>query len=269
MFKIIAAFLLLAAEGISQAPLVVKRGMLAQVAFGTEDCLRDGRDCFWDTDLVFYNAGEDFALVKLRAYASDGSVLALPILGYEATQNEFSIPPRGSLFLDIDETAKGVKQGWIDIEYDQLIRGQGIFTRRVPGRADYQTALPILTREPARCLIPFPGDTSVLPDVLIIPFDNTSGDKGSFVTSVAFANATDDARRLDLEFFDEQGSSIVAKGYPLPPRGHIAFATPEKIPETIGKRGQIRVMADQTSFAGLGLLFNATGPFTSLAASVR
>lgn len=269
---ILLFWLLTAALEVNGQPLPAwtRRGSIAQVAFGTYDCLHNGSACFWDTDLIFTNIGDTAGIAKLKAYSDDGSVLLLPIVGQiMQAQYQFSIPSHGSLFLDIDETVPNLRQGWIDIEYDPFIRGQGIFTSRVPTRTDYQAAIPILTREPLRCIIPFPGDTSIYPDVLTVPVINTNTDKERFVTSVAFANITDTTRTLILEFDDEQGNVITTREYLLPSHGHIAFATTDQFPESIGRRGLMRVVSDQASFTALGFLFNSMGPFTSLVTSIR
>jgi hypothetical protein len=262
----------IAAYGVASAQALPQRpGSFAQVAVGYVD------GGSWDTDLVFGNIGTSPATVTVRAYASDGSPLALPVVGSESSaEYQFAIPANGSAYVDFDHTASPLKVGWLDVMMSSShIRGQGIFTQRVDGRPDSQAVVPLVTRDPAACLVSLPGDTRSMPDVLVMPFDNT----GNYVTSVAYANTSSVPLDRKLRFIGEDGKIVGEYPLQLPARGHMAVATPDSYSEARGKRGMIYVVNNSPSdmtlpkdMTAIGFLFRTDvggGAFTTIMPIVR
>jgi hypothetical protein len=93
----------------------------------------------------------------------------------------------------------------------------------------------------------------------VMVFDNTKG----YVIGAALANPSSlQANLVTAIFRDENGTLIMQDTFAMKALAHLAFAFPDRYPLTAGKKGTVEFQS--TGFlSGLGLRFNATGPFTS------
>jgi hypothetical protein len=106
--------------------------------------------------------------------------------------------------------------------------------------------------------VPFPPATN---PVILVPFDDTAG---QFTTSIAIANTTNSAQNISIEFDDSSNNPLLKDILALGPMQHMAFATTDRYSQLAGTKGLLRIFADPASTAVLGLLFNSTGPFTTI-----
>lgn len=254
----LAVLLALAALGVPAQTLPVRNGTFAQIAVGHFP-VGDGRGS-WKTTLVFTNLSSAGAAVTARWYASNGTPLQLPVTGGGIlTEIRVGMPPYGTARVEFDEEAVPLSVGWVDVTSTTSIRGQGLYRVRAPGRAAYEAAVPLLVREPSTCLVPLPQSTSLSPGVLVLPYNNTGG----YVTSVAFANTTSEARTLILEAVNDYGKSVFTTTINMAAREHRAFATTD-YPALRNTWGVLRVLENPAAFSGIAFLFNPDGPFTTL-----
>lgn len=240
-----------------------RTGSFAQLAWGTFDV--EGQRGYWKTSMLFMNIGAAAENVTISTFSVEGTPIAVPFVGrVPVTQPTITIPPGGTVQLDLDEQAGPLAAGWAQVTMGLSIRAQGIYTQAVPGRPTSQAVAPLVARDPARCILPFPSDTSGYPDVLVLPFDN-----GGFSTSYAFANTTDTARTLNVNFVDASGALLFSLTQDVPSRGHMAFDSTQ-YPQLRGQRGQAIVTKEADAWTAIGFLFNvAQSTFTTALPIVR
>jgi hypothetical protein len=230
------------------------QGNLGQIAFG---------GC-WQTTLTLINQNTaTTANVAISFYGDNGSPLSAPVQGVGIVASyKFTIQPgnrQDVILFDSDASSSAVER-WANVATtgDVALGGQGSFLCRVAGRPDYQAVVPLTAPKSSPCLVPFPPATN---PVILVPFDDTAG---QYTTSIAIANTTHAAQSIAIEFDDASNSPLLKDTLALGPMQHLAFATTDRYPQLAGTKGILRVFADPADAAVLGLLFNSTGPFTTI-----
>jgi len=237
---------------IASAAAAFGQGSFGQIAFG---------GC-WQTTLTLINQNSAAtANVTVAFYGDDGAPLSTPIQGVGSkTSYQFTIPPgiRQGVVLDNADASSAAVEGWASVVSmsDVSLAGQGSFLCRVAGRPDYQAVVPLNAPKSSPCLVPFPAAAN---PVILIPFDDAS-----YTTSVAIANTTAAPQNISIEFDDSSNNPLLKDTLALGPMQHVAFATTDRYAQLAGARGVVRIFADPAGAAVLGLLFNPTGPFTTI-----
>ncbi|MBZ5633951.1 MAG: hypothetical protein LAO55_12585 [Acidobacteriia bacterium] len=233
------------------------QGTFGQIAFGGG----------WQTTFTLLNLDPlNVASVTLSFYSDAGSPLSAPVQGVGTLSTyTFTIPARGAQSVVLSGSESVTSQGWANMTTagGVVVRGQGSFRLHVLGRQDSEAVVPLSTSGSTQCIIPFPTAP-----VLVIPFDNTSG---QYITSMAVANTTNTAQTASIEFDDQFNTPLVTDTLNLGALQHMAFSTIDKYPALAGKKGILRIsqatnpaLPNTTNLTVLGLLFNFTGPFTTI-----
>ena len=229
------------------------QGTFGQIAFG---------GCWQKTFTLINLNAQGAASVSLFFYADDGSQLSAPVqgVGNVPFPYVFTIPANGAQDVVLSSTAANVTQGWANMSTagGVIVRGQGSFRCHISGRPDFEAVVPLTTPASTECIIPFPPSPN---PVVLVPFDNTAG---QYVTSLALANTTSAALAIPVEFDDQFNNPLVTDMLSLGAMQHTAFATTDKYPALAGKKGVLRIKASTMNLTILGLLFNDTGPFTTI-----
>lgn len=134
------------------------------------------------------------------------------------------------------------EQGWAEVVTNQQVSGFAVFLQRLAGRFDQEAAAPVNAGPQMRFLL---------------PFDNTQ----PFTTTMALASF-DGRSTLAATVRDEQHRILEDQVIALPERGHLAFETPRRFPQSAGRRGTIEFHVQYGSISALGLRF-AGEAFTS------
>lgn len=240
-----------------------RTGSFAQVAVGYFDAA-GGRGT-WNTTLVFVNVSAAAASVEVKFRSSAGQALGLPVSGVGVvTERAVTVPGNGSARIEFDAASVPLGVGWVEVTAGAPVRGQGIYQVRAPGRASSEAAVPLAAREPSVCLVPLPNSAEAYPPALLLPYDNTRG----YVSSMAFANLSETARTLEVEFLDESGVVAYTLQQPMGPKAHAAFET-TNYAAVQGKKGVARVKQNAGEWTGIAFLFSPDGPFATLLPVLR
>ena len=239
------------ALGVLSMGAAIGQGTFGQIAYG---------GC-WQTTFTFANLNaQNTANVTLAFYGDDGSQLSAPVQGVgNISSYLFTIPPNGSRTVVLTSTDPNATQGWANMTTAGVtVRGQGSFLCRTPGRPDYEAVIPLTTPGTPGCIVAFPPPSD---PVILLPFNNTGG----HVTALAFANTTSMALPVVLEFADESSNLLVTSTLTLDAMHHTAFALSEdSYPALKATKGILRIHASPTTLTVLGLIFNFSGPFTTI-----
>lgn len=200
------------------------------------------------TTITLVNKDAVPATVSLQFYrrvAPDGTAESWipPMTNNQPLQNVM-IPPGSSATWQTTGTGS-VEQGWGEVLTNQQVSGFAVFLQRAPGRADQEAAVPVNAGPQQRFLL---------------PFDNTQ----PFTTTMALANFSGGSpASIAVTIRDEENAELEpAAGIEFPALGHLAFALPERFPQTAGRRGTIEFQVRAGSVSAVGLRF-AGEPFTS------
>ncbi len=240
------------------------QGSFAQIAVGQVQGIAGS---YWKTTLIFVNTGQTEVDLTVNFFQDDGTPLNVPVVGgTTGNAQPVKVPGNGSARLELDQTQSSTTlEGWAQVQSAVSVRGQAIYRSHLASGQDYEAVVPMLSPGQPVCLIYIPpGPTTML----MMPFDNTNG----YTTAVAFANLTASDDQLQLNFVDENGSVLLSPAISLTAQQHIACPTNQPgtgtgcpdLSALASKRGTIVVTANQTDFTAIGLLFNPTGPFTTL-----
>jgi hypothetical protein len=228
------------------------QGTFGQIAYG---------GC-WQTTFTLVNlSSQGTASVSLFFYGDDGSPLGAPVQGIgNVSSYIFTIPAGGAQNVVLSNSDTITTQGWASMSTGDgaTVRGQGSFRCHLSGRPDFEAVVPLSTPGSTPCIIPFPPQSN---PVILVPFDNTAS---QYTTSLALANITSAALAVPLEFDDQFNQLLAMDTLNLAAMQHTAFATTDKYPAVAGKKGILRIQASTANLTILGLLFNATGPFTTI-----
>jgi hypothetical protein len=233
---------ILAHYNAAQGP--VRTGILSHIATGGS----------WGTTITLANTSSVPVTAKLLFRADDGTPLTFPL---EATQQgvtqtlitatlERVISPNTTLRVETGAPANPVVWGWADVLSTGPLGGYAIF------RSTPQTGSPSEGTAPLQ---------SESPSAITLAYDNTGG----FVTSIALANLSAVSTNMTAMFWDDSGNLLGTQIIPFAAGGHTAFALPNQLAPTAGKRGIVQFQSAATGgIAGLGLRFSPFGTFTSV-----
>jgi len=98
------------------------------------------------------------------------------------------------------------------------------------------------------------------PSTITLPYDNTAG----FVMGVALANLSTVSANITASIWDDRGNQLGTQIFAMVGNGHTAFALPNQIPFTAGKRGivkfqVVRVLQESRRGSLRGRLSSAEG----------
>ena len=204
----------------------------------------------WKTTLIISNLDTATRKYKLLFHGDDGTTKRFSIVGRGSVDTlSGEIPPRGSV--TVETSGAGLLQsGWAELDglgTDYEIGLTAIFgTFGIAGRPDFEATVP------AADTVQYKG---------VLPFDNTRG----FTTSIAVLNASPfGSSSVPVTITNESGALLATETTTLAQGNKVAFATPDRWPQTAGKRGSIIFSGTLTYWAVLGFRFNSGGAFTTL-----
>lgn len=184
-------------------------------------------------------------------HGDDGNLRSFPFVG-RGSGNTFNgeIPAGGIAVFETPATAGQLSSGWAELDLlgsDSEVGIMAVFgTTGIPGRPDFEATVP--------------GGFSLQYDG-ILPLDNTRG----YVTSMAICNPSRfSTSSVPYTIYDENGAVLKRDSISLASGRKIAFATPERWPETAGRRGTIKFRGQLTSWSVLGFRFHPGGTFTTV-----
>ena len=206
----------------------------------------------WKTTITLVNLGAQDANFPLVLHAVDSTPLTLPFVSLGSLSTvPVHVPFKGSVRLETAGAPGNTSIGWAELQVgpSDLIGGTAVFRQAVPGRNDYEAAVPV---------------SGQLFQRMLSPFDNLN----NFTTAIAMTNAGNTTLGIDSQLRDEQGNVLDHRLPTLAPLNHTAYTTAQMFPATANIRG----VAEFQTFCGqqpcfglplLGLRFNPAGAFTS------
>ena len=148
-------------------------------------------------------------------------------------------------------TARTVPSGPLLSGYAKLVTAgfraiavNTIFTQFVPGRPNFQAAIPIRSR---------------FEDNLRVPFINTRG----LTATLAWVNANLSGQVVTMIARDGSGSELCRDAKMLAGGQHDAFVVRERLPCTAGRDGLLDIATDFVGITAIAFLFNDSGAFTT------
>jgi hypothetical protein len=200
--------------------------------------------------------------VTLSFFGDNGSPLNAPIQGFgNASSYPFTIPANGAQNVVLSSSDFTTTQGWASLSIASgIVRGQGSFRFLLPGGTISEAVVPLSLSGSGACIISFPIVPGS-PPVILIPFDNTTG---QYVTALAIANTSNTTLAVPLEFDDQSNNQLVSDTLNLTANQHTAFLFPQQYAALAGKKGILRIKQSSESVSVLGLLANATNAITTI-----
>jgi hypothetical protein len=191
----------------------------------------------WRTTIILVNNGAEAAPFSLRFWTDAGTFWNLNWDG----PADGMIPAGGSRTINTLSRESVTQQGWAELSSPAPIGAVGIFR----SGAGQEAAV----------------SATVGGRRFVLPFDNTQG----MVTSIAVVNTNaTQAGTVRVTLRDETGTQLDATSIAVLPRGHDAFAIPDRFGVTRGRRGVVEFSMDSPHITGLGLRFAPGGAFTSI-----
>ena len=206
----------------------------------------------WTTEFAFTNLGSSAAAVNIRWYGDNGQPLAVPVVGAtRATTQQFVIAPNGTFSFTLDNTQDPLTGGWAAVDVVGSITGQAIFHSALTGRPEYITSAPLVRNGPPNGIIVLGGGVPVTtvaaPVSLAVPFNNVGN-----ATGVSFANITNVAQTLVLNYVDNSGAVLMAQTIPLAAGAHTSF--PLNDSRVAGKKGVVLVNGDGSPYSAIAFV---------------
>lgn len=239
-----AVALLLAGISHAQKTRDIRAGRL----YSTIPHVVDGAS--WKTTITLVNLESATRKYRLVLRGDNGALRSFPFVG-RSPGNTFNgeIPPGGIAVFETPGTAPQLSSGWAELDALGTDSTVGIFavfgTTGIPGRPDFEATVH--------------GEFSLQYDG-IMPYDNTRG----YVTSIAVCNPSEfSTSSVPYTIYDENGAVLKRDSLALQRGNKVAFATPERWPETAGKRGTIHFQGQLTYWSVLGFRFHPGGAFTT------
>jgi hypothetical protein len=230
-----------AADGGKSITISEGNRILPQLVFGR----------LWKTTVHLVNMDAFSAQVPVEFFDDSGAPLRVPLVGVGLVDKiTVNVPGNGELVL---ETSSDVNeefvQGWgrFILPVVPKVGGLAILRQRVAGRPDYEAAIPLS------------ADTAYRS---VMVFDNSAG----YTTAVAVVNPRD-AGLVDVTvtFRDASGNVIGNDAFQLAPRRHMTYTLPGRISSVGGLKGVAEFRSvGAGGFSYMGLLFNSSGPFTTM-----
>ncbi|MBI4903867.1 MAG: BACON domain-containing protein [Acidobacteria bacterium] len=209
--------------------------VLSQIADGSN----------WRTGITLVNLDTAAAAFTLRFYDDNGNPLALLTDALSGRSNtiEGTIPVGGVRTINTLGIDATLSQGWVELSTTRTLNGTAVFRQR-SDRGDQEAGVPL---------------TGTI-NRFVLAFDNVD----NFVTSMAIVNTNaSQTVATNLIIRDEQGNQLSTDTIVMGPRVHQAFALPDRLPVTRGRRGSVEFSTNGSDITGLGLRFNPGGAFTS------
>jgi len=201
----------------------------------------------WQTTLVLANTTTSTIQASLSFYedTSGGATENWnPPLLETVSLQDLSLPGGGTLFLHTKGTAAATSQGWGQLQGAAGVVCYAIFTlHQGGGRPDLEGTAPA-TAPSSRVLM---------------PFDNTAG----LSTQMAVVNPTAASETISVSVQTDTGSISRSSLPAIPALGHMAFALPQLLAATSGKRGLVEFYSASGNVSILALQANPTLSFTS------
>lgn len=208
----------------------------------------------WQTTFTIVNLSERSpGEGTLHLWRSDGSAMTLPFVGLGSRSTvTVTVPPNGTITLaTTGDPNAALNEGWAD--FDVTTSNNVVITarmrQRIAGRNDFESFVP--SRR-----------TGITTQVFF--FDNIGANAGFALINAAFQN-TGTAQMIVR---DENGQILRSTDLSLPPRTHSAINLRDQF--GISGRGTVEFIPTPGGwFAVVGLLFNNSGPVTTLDAMSR
>jgi len=176
------------------------------------------------TNFILVNPGDTAVTATLEFFASDGSVLELPIGGIMKSSHQVELSARGAARFLTDGTSPGVRVGWVRVTSPQPLGGSAIFQTLANDRITSQAgvaASPLAGR--------FTGYVESL---------------GYAESGLAICNPNDSAVTITLNLRDAVGNLVATTSFELPSLGHVAKFFTQWFPGGFGEfEGTLEVVA--------------------------
>lgn len=199
----------------------------------------------WRTTFMFVNLENYPVRFKVIFLSDNARDLYLPIAGLGITSGvQITLPPTGTITFE-SAGAPSLSSGWAYMLPDSpvdAIGGLAIFRQSIPGRPDFEAVVPIVSK--------FDRHFALL-------FDNVG-----FTTAAALSNTTLDSLSVPVVVRSETGVVLQRETIFLPALSHTAFAVPDRLATTAGRRGSIEFLSSGPGIGALGLRFGSAS-FTS------
>ena len=212
----------------------------------------------WQTSVQLNNIDAGPSQYKLSFFNEDGTPMSMQTNFGTGTFIYGTIPARGSVTIATPGTKVALTQGWALMETIFVIPGGG-FTI-APGATIAGTVLyfrPSTVSRPTEASEPL--DFS-LDGKWVLPFDHLNG----YASGVALVNQeTFQDISVFVTILDEAGNQIGTDSFTLLRGHHLAFTLTFRYPQTVGKRGTLRVESSSQPLNVLGFHVSPTGVFSS------
>lgn len=244
---VLIAALAASAAYAQQSTFAGQDGVISQIVDG------DG----WKMSILLNNIDATPGQYKLSFFSDSGLPLSLQTNFGTGTFVYGTIPARGSVTIETPGTNVALSQGWALMETIFVVPGTSTIA---PGATIAGTVLYL--RPPT---VPGPTEASEpldfsLDSQWVLPFDHTNG----YSSGVALVNQlTFSDLSVFITFFDEGGNQIALDSFTLLRSQHVAFTLTQKYPQTIGRRGTVRIQTSGSAINVLGFHVSPTGVFTS------
>jgi hypothetical protein len=212
----------------------------------------------WQSSVQLNNIDAAPSKYLLSFFNEDGSPMSVQTNLGTGTFIYGTIPARGSVTIATPGTKVALSQGWALMQTIFAIPGPTFAI--APGA---NIAGTVLYFRPAT--VPRPTEASEPLDFSlngkwVLPFDHLNG----YASGVALVNQeTFQDISVFVTIFDEAGNQIGMDSFTLLRGRHIAFTLTQKYPQTIGKRGTLRVESSSVPLNVLGFHVSPTGVFSS------
>ena len=200
----------------------------------------------WKSIITLINIDTVPGKYTLSFYGDNGKPMTIPTTDGTGTSLTGTIPAGGSHVIQTAGTSGTLSQGWALLDAGSVnIVGTAIFRQSIPGRADFEASMPIVTYVNA--------------SRYLLPLDNTTS-----TTGVAIANPLSyTPMTVFVTFRDEQGNQYLVDSFSLAALAHTAFNLADRYPASAGRRGVVEFDTTNLAMGVLGLRFG-TQSFTSV-----
>lgn len=199
----------------------------------------------WKTSMFFVNLENHSVSFQVLFFRDDGGDMSVPIVGQGLVRGlNITLDAAGSIEFESSGTAPVLTQGWalLSQSTNDSVGGFAVFRQSVPGRADQEAVVPIVSQ---------------YDNHFVLLFDNTT-----FTTAIALSNPTTDSVVIPVNIRNQSGQIIDTRTVRLGGYSHTAFTLPDTWSSTAGRRGAIEFLTSGFGVGALGLRFSGSA-FTS------
>ena len=200
----------------------------------------------WDSTIRIYNTSGSAQSVTAAFFGVHGEKQVVDVAGMGRLDTFVRAIPAGGVWELAPTTDTGLLiHGMVRITRASTdVQATVVFRQRVEGRPDFEAGVP--------ASLPMPR--------VRIPFDNTRG----YTTSVAL-QATAGGFTYPVFIYDENGQQIGNMvSIRLEANDRAIFATSERWPTSAGRKGTILIDGPNPGLGVMALLFNSSGPFSTI-----